>query len=196
MRATVPRRRDPTDAELLRAAARDPRAFRELYDRYAERIHWYHLRRTRDREAALDLAAETFAQAWLSRTRFRDEAGGSAAPWLFAIARHVVLASVERGRLERTATTRLGLLEQLDRPVVDAEPDVTWLEGLDEELDRALEALPDGQRAAVELRVVDDLSYEAVGDALGTTPRAARVRVHRGLRALRSLLTNGTEATR
>ena len=191
MEVTLPKR-EPTDAELLRAAATDARAFRELYDRYAERIHGYHLRRTRDREAALDLAAETFAQAWLSRGRFRDEADGSAGPWLFAIARHVVLASVERGRIERHAMTRLGVLEALDRPAATAEPDSTWLDGLDE----AMADLPVGQRAAVELRVVDDLSYEEVGDALGTSPRAARVRVHRGLRALRSLLTNGTEATR
>ena len=43
--------------------------------------------------------------------------------------------------------------------------------------------------------MLGDLSYDAVGDALDTTPRTARVRVHRGLRALRALLTNGTEAT-
>jgi RNA polymerase sigma-70 factor (ECF subfamily) len=195
MEVTVPKRRDPTDAELLREAARSAQAFRTLYDRYAERVHGYHLRRTRDPEAALDLAAETFAQAWLSRKRFRDEAGGTAGPWLFAIARHVVIASVERGRIERRAMTRLGLLEQLDRPAAAAEPDATWLDGLDGDVERALEDLPEGQRAAIELRVVEDLSYEEVGDALGTSPRAARVRVHRGLRTLRSLL-DGTEATR
>src|SRR4051794_36482279 len=123
MEVTVPKRRDPTDAELLSAAANDAHAFRELYDRYAERVVGYHLRRAGDREAALDLAAETFAQAWLSRLRFRDEAGGSAGPWLFAIARHVVLASVERGRLERVATTRLGLLEALDRRAAAVAPE-------------------------------------------------------------------------
>src|SRR4051794_30100399 len=122
MEVTVSRR-DPTDAELLRAAAKDAHAFRQLYDRYAERIHRYRLRRTRNPEAALDLAAETFAQAWLARTRFRDEAGGSAGPWLYAIARHVVLASVERGRLERVATTRLGLLEALDRRAAAVAPE-------------------------------------------------------------------------
>jgi RNA polymerase sigma-70 factor (ECF subfamily) len=179
-----------TDAELLRPDA-GAEAFRELYDRYAERIHGFHLRRSRDREAALDLTAETFAQAWLSRRRFRDEAGGSAGPWLHAIARHVVLASVRRRELERDASARLGL-----EPHAAAEPDATWLDGLDDELDAALTALPPGQREAVRLRVVDDLSYEDVGRALGTTPRAARVRVHRGLRALRALLTDGTEATR
>src|SRR5215216_7920375 len=93
----------PTDAELLAAARTDPTAFRTLYDRYAARVLRYHERRTADADAAHDLTAETFAQAWLSRTRFRDEAGGSAAPWLFAIARHVLLASVRRRALERSA---------------------------------------------------------------------------------------------
>jgi RNA polymerase sigma-70 factor (ECF subfamily) len=181
-----------TDAELLRASRKDPRAFREVYDRYAGRVHAYHLRRTRDPHAAHDLTAETFAQAWLSRRRFRDEAGGSAGPWLFAIAKHLVIASVRRSRLEREAATRLGLLDALDREPATATPDETWLEGLDE----ALAEIPEGQRAAVELRVLHDLSYEQVGEALGTTPRAARVRVHRGLSALRTQLTNETEAPR
>jgi RNA polymerase sigma-70 factor (ECF subfamily) len=61
-----------SDAELLRAARSDPAAFRELYERHAVQIHRFHLRRTRDADAAHDLTAETFAQAWLSRRRFRD----------------------------------------------------------------------------------------------------------------------------
>ena len=92
-----------SDAKLLRAARKDPAAFRQLYDRYAEAIHAYHLRRAKDAEAANDLTAETFAQAWLSRARFRDQANSSAAPWLYGIARNVLLASVRQKRLERTA---------------------------------------------------------------------------------------------
>ena len=98
-----------TDAQLLALACRDPAAFRTLYDRYAERVHGYHLRRCQDPDAAFDLTAETFAQAWLARSRFRDEAGGSAGPWLFAIARHVLLASVRRRALERDACERLAV---------------------------------------------------------------------------------------
>ena len=72
----------PTDAEFLAAARTDAAAFRRFYDRYADRVYGYHLRRTREREAAHDLTAETFAQAWVAHTR---------------------------GRLERTACARLGL---------------------------------------------------------------------------------------
>jgi RNA polymerase sigma-70 factor (ECF subfamily) len=182
----------PTDAQLLAAAQTDARAFRELYERYAERIHRFQLGRTRDQDAALDLTAETFAQAWLSRARFEDLADGSAAPWLYAIARHVLVSSVRRNQLERTARERLGVLAQLDRPQVVSEPSETWLEALDE----ALLELSPHERDAVRLRVVDELSYAEVGHVAGTTPGAARVRVHRGLAALRQRLLNPKEAMR
>jgi DNA-directed RNA polymerase specialized sigma24 family protein len=113
----------PTDAELLAAARTDAGAFRRLYDRHADAIHRFHLRRTRQHQTALELTAETFAQAWISRGRFRDLAGGSARPWLYGIAQHVLVASVRKGRLERTATDRLGVTLELDRPAAPAEPE-------------------------------------------------------------------------
>jgi DNA-directed RNA polymerase specialized sigma24 family protein len=112
---------------------------------------------------ALDLTAETFAQAWLVRGRFRDEANGSAAPWVYGIARNVLLMSIRRGALERRATERLGLQEQLDRPqcVEDPVPESTWADGADELLD----TLPAHQREAVRLRVLEDLEYPDVARA-------------------------------
>src|SRR4051812_202690 len=172
-----------SDAALLAAARTDAGAFRELYDRYAERVLGYHLRRCRDEDAAHELTAETFAQAWLVRERFRDECGGTAGPWLFGIARNVLLASVRRSRLEAGARERLGMLA-----TPSVEPEESWLDGLDE----ALEELPDSQRRAIELRVLEDQTYEDVAAALGTSPEAARVRVHRGLNALRHRLGKET----
>ncbi len=177
-----------SDAELLSSA--DPAAFRELYDRYSVRIYRFQLGRTRDEDAALELTAETLAQAWLSRTRFRDLAAGSAAPWLYAIARHVLVASVRRRTLERGALERLGAL--LDRDDGEVVPSAAWLEGLDE----AVAALPEDVRRALELRIVEELPYDAVARELQTTTGAARVRVHRGLTALRSRLLQAKEALR
>src|SRR5262245_9672407 len=177
-----------TDAELLAAARTDASAFRVLYERYADSVHGFHLRRTRNGDAAYDLTAETFAQAWLSRLRFRDEAGGSARPWLLAIARNVLVTSVRKQVLERSACERLGI----EHDSAAAEPANAWLDGLDE----AFAGLPAEQRDAIRLRVVDELSYDEVAAALGTSQAAARVRVHRGLRSLRNRFSNGTEASR
>jgi RNA polymerase sigma-70 factor (ECF subfamily) len=176
-----------SDAELMRAARRDPAAFREVYDRYADRINAFALRRTGDPDAAHDLTAETFAQAWLSRRRFRDRAGGLAGPWLFGIARNVIAQSVRRRRIELAACAKLGVLERLDEPRAAVEPSESWL-------DDALDELPDGERRALELRFVDDLAYDQVAAALATTPGAARVRVARGLGRLRELIGDQREA--
>ncbi|RKQ85995.1 RNA polymerase sigma-70 factor (ECF subfamily) [Solirubrobacter pauli] len=173
-----------SDAALIAASRSDAGAFRELYDRYADRVLAYHRRRSGDEDAAHELTAETFAQAWLVRARFRDECDGNAGPWLFGIARNVLLHSVRRRALEHGARERLGMLVE-PPPAV---PDETWLDGLDE----ALDALPHSQREAIRLRIEDDLEYEAVAASLGTTPAAARVRVHRGLTALRTRLTKET----
>jgi RNA polymerase sigma-70 factor (ECF subfamily) len=175
-----------TDAELMLAAADDADAFRDVYRRYAERIHSYLWRRCRDEDAAHELTAETFAQAWLVRRRFRDDAGGSAGPWLFGIARNVLLMSVRRRAVERRGRERLGLLVE---PASTVAPDDTWCDGLDE----ALAELPADQRAALELRIVDDLAYVDVAHQLGTSPAAARVRVHRALTTLRHRFTDSQE---
>ena len=100
-----------SDADLILAARADPDCFRVVYDRYAERVHGFFWRRTGDRELALDLAAETFAQAWLGKERFRDLAGGSAGPWLFTIARRLLVKTVEQRRLETKALERLRITE-------------------------------------------------------------------------------------
>jgi RNA polymerase sigma-70 factor (ECF subfamily) len=175
---------DTTDAELLRAACEDPAAFRDFYDRHGRRIYMFHVGRTRDPDAAHDLTAETFGQAWISRRRFVDEFAGSALPWLFGISRHVLAASVRKQRLETRACEQLGLLDRLDRPPATAEPDPSWLDG---SLDDLL-SLPPAERDAIGLHVIADLPYVDVARRLGTSTGAARVRVHRGLARLRNRL--------
>lgn len=175
----------PSDAQLLARARRDPVAFRAIYERYASGIEGYMARRCGDPHTAQDLAAETFARAWFAREGFRDLAGGSAGPWLFAIARSVLVSSVRSGRLEQAALKRLGLLEGFDRPPSDVEPVDTWLDGVDEILD----SLPAAQRDAIRLYVVDDNDYIQIARQLETTPEVVRARVSRGLRALRIRMT-------
>ena len=176
-----------SDAQLIAASLGDPDVFRDLYDRYAERLHSFFLRRTGGSDAAVDLTAETFAQAWRGRRGFRDQAGGSAGPWLFTIARRLLIRSVAQRRIELTMVERLQVeLSGWERDRVDPAP--SWLEGIDNDIEAALEQLPRDQRRALELRVLEELPYATIAERLGCTATAVRIRVSRGLATVRSRL--------
>jgi RNA polymerase sigma-70 factor (ECF subfamily) len=61
-----------TDSELLLASKAEPSVFVELYRRHADDVLRYFARRTLDPEAAAELTAETFAEAFASRGSYRD----------------------------------------------------------------------------------------------------------------------------
>ena len=172
--------RGRSDASLLRDAGEDPSAFSELYSRHVEAVYrWF---RRRLEWAASDLAAETFARAWLSRGRFRDERDGSVLPWLLGIAANVLADTIRRDRIETRARERLGL--PLDLASEDGYTAVEERLSPRSALKRGLGSLPAHERDALELRVVDELPYAQVAKRLAIRPAAARLRVSRALRRL------------
>jgi RNA polymerase sigma-70 factor (ECF subfamily) len=157
-----------------------------LYDRYAEAILGYFVRRGVDYHAALDLTAETFAASWSSRGRYRDRGDGNAGPWFSGIARNILSHAARHRAVATAARDRLGMLTELraiDAVAIDA---VANVDGLSPELESALGALSGSSRLAVELRVVHGNSYHEISEALGCTPLAARLKVSRALADLRS----------
>jgi RNA polymerase sigma-70 factor (ECF subfamily) len=185
---------DRTDAELLSAARTDPHAFREFYERYAVWVRAWLQRETGSETAALDLTAETFAQAWRGLRRYQDLAGGSGAPWLFGIARNLLRQYHKHNRIETAARARLGMPVDYDgTEAYDAVDERIAATALKPVLQDAVRALPSDQRAALELRVVQQLPYDEVAHELGCSINAARLRVSRALRAL-TVELGGAEA--
>jgi RNA polymerase sigma-70 factor (ECF subfamily) len=165
---------------LLGEAGRDPAAFSVLYARHVEAVHgWL---RQRIEWAAADLTAETFARAWLVRSRFRDSRDGSALPWLLGIASNLLADTARHDRIETRARERLGLSLDLADEEGFTEVDERLSPRL--ALARYVESLPAHERDALDLRIVQELSYDEVGARLGIRPAAARLRVSRALRRL------------
>jgi len=169
-----------SDAVLLREASHDPAPFTQLYARHAEAVQaWL---RARIEWAASDLTAETFARAWLNRGRFRDERDGSALPWLLGIAANLLADAARHDRIETRARERLGL--PVDLAHEDGYTEVEQRLSPRVVLKQHLESLGPGERDALELRIVKELSYEEVAERLEIRPAAARLRVSRALRRL------------
>jgi RNA polymerase sigma factor (sigma-70 family) len=175
-----------SDAELLRRSRRDPELFGVVYRRHVVAIHRRLLGELRDGQVAADLTAETFAQAWLHAGRFRDEADGSALPWLFGIAANLARAYRRDQRLDQQALRRLGLPRSVS---IDGElervDDRDEAAGFAAQIRAGLARLPASQREVVRLRVVEGLTFEEIGQRVGCSATLARVRTWRGLRVLR-----------
>jgi RNA polymerase sigma-70 factor (ECF subfamily) len=173
-----------TDAELLTASRSDPRAFVEVYRRHAEELLRYFAKRTLDPEAAAELTAETFAEAYASRRNYRDT-GDEGVAWLYGIGRHQLSRFFRRGRIESDARRKLGMpIRELPPDDYERIEDLVDLEPIKGALLEALEELRGDQREALRLRVIDGLPYAEVAEQLGCEPAAARQRVSRGLRTI------------
>jgi RNA polymerase sigma factor (sigma-70 family) len=176
------------DAELLAATSRDPEAFAVFYRRYAELILAYFLNRTGRRDIAADLTAETFAAALAGAARFSGE-GETAAGWLFGIARHKLMDSFRRGRVEDRARRELGLepllLDDAEIEAVERRIDFEAQEALLYEL---LASLPAEQRAAILASVIEERPYAEIARDMECSEAVVRKRVSRGLQQMRAQL--------
>ncbi len=147
----------------------DKADFHALYERYSRDVHRFAFYLTGQRAQAEDIAAETFARAWTAAEEVRTE---TVKAYLFAIVRNLVREGLRRGSRSSeidadTADTRPGPIEQVDRRLE-----------LHSVL-RALQSLPESDRAALLMRAQDGLSHEEIARALGLSVVAVRVKIHR-----------------
>jgi RNA polymerase sigma-70 factor (ECF subfamily) len=175
----------PTDESLLEASEHDRSAFGSFYRRFAPAILGYFVNRTLDPHSAADLTAETFAQAFASRSRFRNRGSGSAAAWLYTIASRQHARFLRKGRVEDRIRRRIGLpTRELSSPDYERIEELIDFEKVGRAVRDALMELTAEQREAVSLRVIDGRSYSELAQLMKCSEETARARVSRGLRRL------------
>ena len=69
-------------SSALRLARTEPSAFGQVFESHSRPLLVFFVRRTFDVEVARDLVAETFAQAFETRGRYRGSTDAEAAAWL------------------------------------------------------------------------------------------------------------------
>lgn len=169
-----------SDEELMLAhRGGDPSAFRELFERHAAPLARLMLRDLYVREEANDLVQQAFLQ--LHRARFDFDPKQRLKPWLYTIALNLKRELFRRKKrrpelLTGDANDDVGVAPR-EQERTEARRAVNW----------ALEQVPADQREVIELHWFGGLSFPEVGEVLGITPTAAKVRAHRGYVRLREL---------
>jgi RNA polymerase sigma-70 factor (ECF subfamily) len=143
--------------------------FESLYQRYARDVFRFALYLCGREDQADDIAAETFVRAWMAREPIRE---GTVKAYLFAIARNLYRADLrDRARIEDLSDT-------VHAPGPSPEQSASARAELSRLLVR-LQQLPEIDRAVLLMRAEDDMSYEEIAAAVGISPGAAKVKVHR-----------------
>jgi RNA polymerase sigma-70 factor (ECF subfamily) len=126
-----------------------------------------------DRSDAEDVFQESALRAWRRLGNLRS--GSPFQPWFLGIVANQC-REIRRGRWRHLVLMR----DLMTAPSVD---ESGWLE--EEDLRRAVSALPHDQRVAILLHFHLDLPLNDVALALGISPAGVRTRIKRALRRLR-----------
>ena len=173
------------DLELAaRCRAGDADAFEELYRQHARRLFSLVMRMVGSAEDAEDLVQEVFLQAHRKLAGFRGES--TLGTWLYRLTMNHCLDHL-RGRQAKMSRAT-GSLDDEDaiEPVAPAPMVPQAISRLD--LERAIDALPPGSRAAFLLHDVEGFEHREIADILGISEGTSKSQVHKARLKLRTLL--------
>lgn len=170
-------------AEMMGVEATDGRHkdwFTGLYhDNY--RMLLAYARRRVDEQTADEVVADTFLVAW----RRRDEVPeGFERAWLFGVARNTILTAARSAR--RLTRLRSKMRSNTLPPWADSPPEITDQASA---LLPALQSLREADREILMLVAWDEMSHTEIGEAMGISPNAVAIRVHRARKRLADRMT-------
>jgi RNA polymerase sigma-70 factor (ECF subfamily) len=153
----------------------------ELFAKHHGEIYAYLIRMVRDPELAADLTQDSFVKAYRAYDSLQKSENARA--WLYQIAHRVALDHIRRQKIVRflpwTGESR-GAVPSAEHLVMEAR--------LSGDLQRALERIPERQRAALLLAELHDLTGLELAAALGVSHVAARALLTRARESLRQAL--------
>lgn len=166
-------------------APADKDTFAEDVLGFLEPLYAAAVRLTRDRADAEDLLQDTVLKALRASDRFAR--GTNLRAWLYTILRNT-WRNRRRDRARAPVEVDSERVEASHLPAgegVGASPEALLLrETLDDELQAALDGLPEAFREAVWLRDVEEFSYAEIAEMLGVPPGTVMSRISRGRRQL------------
>ena len=173
------------DKDLIRRmASSDARALDTFYDRYNRIAFTLVLRIVRVREDAEDVLSDVFWQVWQQAGRY-DASRGKPISWLLTIAR---TRAIDYLRSASRRGQETGLPENSLSAPDDRGADPFVLAGLRREVAKCLQALPEAQRAALEMAYFEGMSQTEIAKALDQPLGTMKDRIRNGMIRLRRCL--------
>jgi RNA polymerase sigma-70 factor (ECF subfamily) len=164
----------------------DNLALEQLIKKYRNSVLNFIYKYLGDKFGAEDLAQDVFLQVYSSAAEF--EPRGKVSTWIFKIAYNLSVNEILRRR-------RLCLLADTveEKGIELAAPNPLEREEFEESLMDSIQRLPEKQKAALLLRVNEELSYSEIGNVLSTSVSSVESLIFRARGNLRKMLRGKPE---
>ena len=178
---------DQADIALIAACQQgDPRAFREVFETYRDRIYGLCRHMSGNPEDAEDLTQDVFVSAFRNIASFRAEAAFGT--WLYRIAVNRCSAEL---RKRSPGFRSFEAMEEVEAapPTPGPNPeDLMVHKELSDRVEAAVAALPDNLRMLFVLGTMEGMRYREISEIVGCSEDAVKMRVHRARKRVRDAL--------
>lgn len=181
-------RMEQSDCDLVEAVGRgDHQAYEVLVRKFRMSLFNFVCRILGDRHAAEDVLQEVFWALYRAAPKF--EARARVSTWLYKIAYNLSLNEIKRR--ERFLNLHTALVAHPRTGTESSALSALEAGEFQEEVMTALNQLPENQKAALLLRVSEELSYAEIGEILSVTVSSVESLIFRARTRMKQLLKEG-----
>jgi RNA polymerase sigma-70 factor (ECF subfamily) len=174
---------DRDDHELLEHIQNGSHAaFAELVRRHTERFYRIAYRFLQNKESAEDVVQDAFLKLWEDPAKWRGERGNKFTTWFYRV---VTNLSLDRLKRQRTVELDEDMLLVDERPMAD---ESAMRAEAYKQLEKAIAALPERQRIALNLCFDEGLTNQEAADAMGLKLKALQSLIMRAKTTLKERL--------
>ncbi len=157
-----------------RARQADTSAFESLYRLHVDKVYGLCLRMTGNASEAEDCTQEAFIQAWSKLSKFRGDSAFST--WLHRIAVNSVLGRMRKARRGQEHIQAVTDISPVPETIGDT--------GNFEDLQKAVDELPDGAKHVFVLHAVYGYTHDETSNMLGIAAGTSKAQLHRAKKLL------------
>jgi len=174
-----------TDKEIIilcMEPASRHKGFNYLMDAYQQRLYSVIRRMVLHHDDTADILQNTFIKAWQGLDNFRQDS--RLYTWLYRIATNEAITYINRSK----RNSWVDIDESYQAQSMSGDTLVTEGALIREKLDRAVEILPDKQRAVFVLRYFEEMPYEEMSGILETSVGALKASYHHAVKKVEEYL--------
>lgn len=169
-----------TDEELmLKYQKGDEKAFSALYERLSPKVYGYLKSKVHKTERANDIFQEVFVK--IHKTKHLYKKDFPVLPWIFTITKNLMIDELRKSKNEKNHVD----VDEMELAAVETLS--THTQSV-ETLRPALNEIAPNQKLAIEMRYINEKSFDEIALALNTNAENVRQLISRGIKRIKEIV--------